>query len=172
MNAAGAGFPRGGRRFVFVEVRVAGDVVSFPTKIDRWLVVVLLGGLVAMLLAVVTAARTAQTPAQLAGAVLALLGPIALVALLSWPTRYELRADELVIRSGVIRYRIPYGDIRGVTPSRNPLSAPAWSLDRLRIDRPKGYALISPRDRPGFLAALAARTPHLAHRGEELVARA
>jgi membrane protein YdbS with pleckstrin-like domain len=150
---------------------MAMDVVSFPTKIDRWLVVVLLGALTAMLVSAVAVARTAQTPAQLMAALCTPLLPVGLVALLSWPTRYELHADELVIRSGVIRYRIPYADIRGVAPSRNPLSAPAWSLDRLRIERARGYALISPRDRAGFLEALAARTPQLVREGEQLVAR-
>jgi hypothetical protein len=91
------------------------------------------------------------------------------VALLAWPTRYELHEQELVIRSGVIRYRIPYSEIRAVTPSRNPLSAPAWSLDRLRIDRKRGYALISPRDKEGFLRVLAARTDQLTLRGDRLL---
>ena len=76
-----------------------------------------------------------------------------------------------MIRSGVVRYRIPYVDLREVHPTNNPLSAPAWSLDRLKLVRNRGYALISPDDKPRFLHELARRAPHLTLQGDRLVAR-
>ena len=39
----------------------------------------------------------------------------------------------VVIRSAFLRWRIPIGDIESITPTRNPLSSPALSLDRLEI---------------------------------------
>jgi len=148
-----------------------GQVESFPTKVDRWLAVVLLGGLAILLSASWTAAGTAQRIWELALGVIMPLLLISMVALLSWPTRYELHDQEIVIRSGVVRYRIAYASITRVIPSRSVLSAPAWSLDRLRIDHARGYALISPRDKPGFLKALAARAEHLAPQGNRLEQR-
>ncbi|MBI4563804.1 MAG: PH domain-containing protein [Planctomycetes bacterium] len=66
----------------------------------------------------------------------------------------------MTVRSGrFIRMHVPISGILAVAPSRNPLSAPAWSLDRLRIDyvRPSGrkaFLLISPRERTAFLDEL------------------
>jgi hypothetical protein len=86
------------------------------------------------------------------------------------PTRYELHADQLVVRSGVLRYRAPYGEIRSVVPSRAIWSSPAWSLDRLWISRHRGMdLLISPRDKQRFLVELQCRAPHLRLEGDRLV---
>jgi hypothetical protein len=124
---------------------------------------------VAMVMGAYTGVTRAHSAAEVLFALLTPLVPVLIVTLLAWPTRYELHEHELVIRSGVIRYRIPYSDIRAVTPSRNPLSAPAWSLDRLRIDRKRGFALISPQDKDGFLRALAERARQLTLQGDRLV---
>ncbi|MBI2956490.1 MAG: PH domain-containing protein [Acidobacteria bacterium] len=88
----------------------------------------------------------------------------AVLLLFTWPITYELAASELLIRSGlVLRWRIPLEAIEEVRETRNPLSSPAWSLDRLevRYRRPasSGVILISPRDKAAFLRELAARVP-------------
>jgi membrane protein YdbS with pleckstrin-like domain len=145
------------------------DTVSFATKVDRWLIVVLLGGLVAMVMGAYTGVTRANSQAEVLFALSMPLMTVLVVSIVAWPTRYELHEQEFVIRSGVIRYRIPYSEIRAVTPSRNPLSAPAWSLDRLRVDREGGYALISPRDKERFLRALAERAKQLTLQGDRLI---
>jgi membrane protein YdbS with pleckstrin-like domain len=143
----------------------------FPTKVDRWLAVVLSIGLVVQLVSFVSALTTPNsiTTGTLALSCVGLFAPIVLLLALAVPTRYELHSDQLVIRSGLIRYRIPYAAVRGVEPTRNPLSAPAWSLDRLKIKRPSGFALISPKDKDGFMRALLERAPHLKRDGDRLV---
>jgi membrane protein YdbS with pleckstrin-like domain len=86
------------------------------------------------------------------------------------PIRYTVASDHLVIRFGLIRSRVPYDKIQGVKPTRNPLSSPALSLNRLHLET--GSSLgpnISPKDREGFLRALAARAPHLKREGDRLV---
>ena len=45
----------------------------------------------------------------------------------------ELQKDELLIVFGPIKARIPYNDISSLTPTRNPLSSLAASLDRIEI---------------------------------------
>jgi hypothetical protein len=73
-------------------------------------------------------------------------------------TDYTVTGHELRVRSGPFRWRIRIDDIRGVAPTRSPLSSPALSLDRLRIDYGTGNAImISPRDRDAFLRTLAER---------------
>ncbi|HOX46109.1 MAG TPA: PH domain-containing protein [Myxococcota bacterium] len=90
----------------------------------------------------------------------------AAVLLLTWPVRYEITPEELRVRAGLVRWRLPLAWIRAARLSSNPLSAPAWSLRRLRLDyrRPdgrEGFQLLSPRDREAFLRELAAADPGL-----------
>ncbi|PYS44061.1 MAG: hypothetical protein DMF71_05100 [Acidobacteria bacterium] len=66
---------------------------------------------------------------------------------------------------------IPLGAIDEVRPDRNPASAPAWSLDRLRIDyrsddQPVSI-LISPADKVLFMQDLMAGGMKM--RGDHLV---
>ncbi len=83
--------------------------------------------------------------------------------LLIWPVRYTLTADTLIIRYGVVRSRLKLETITGVEPSHNPLSAPALSLDRLKITHTgkMGLGLISPVDQGRFMQDLADRCDHL-----------
>ena len=63
--------------------------------------------------------------------------------------------------------------LQGISPTRNPISNPALSLDRLRLER--GMTLdtcISPADKAGFLRAVAARAPQLRLEGDRLVLKA
>jgi len=71
---------------------------------------------------------------------------------LLFSTRYTLEATYLLAQSGPFKWVVPLADIKSITPSNNPLSSPALSLDRLRIDYGKGrMLLISPRDKEQFL---------------------
>lgn len=79
-----------------------------------------------------------------------------------FPIKYKLGEEQLIIRFGLIHSSIPYKSIKSVKPSRNPLSAPALSLDRLAIDFGKFLpALISPVNKQDFLKELAKHTPKL-----------
>ena len=143
----------------------------FPTKVDAWLAAVLGGSFVLAVGSAVPVVATATDPSVALIAIVPLVLSFGLVALLALPTRYELHERELVVRSGVIRYRAPYLDIRGVEPTRTIFSAPAWSLDRLAVSYGTGLDLvISPRDKAGFLNALHKRVPHLRLEGDRLVA--
>ena len=90
------------------------------------------------------------------------LGAVEALAVVSLgrATRYEITERELIIRVGVIiNQHIPLAAITNVYPTRNPLSAPAWSLDRLQIDYLKhgrqSFTLISPENKQAFLSELA-----------------
>ena len=73
-------------------------------------------------------------------------------------TRYIVGAAELRIVSGPFRWRVPLRDIRAVTPTHNPLSSPALSLDRLRIEYGRRkWIMVSPRDREAFVSELRRR---------------
>jgi len=88
--------------------------------------------------------------------------PAALLLLLI-PVRYHLAPDQLVLRSGVLRWRIPVADILRARLVRNVWPAPALSMMRIRIEyqhgQKVGVAHLSPPDRRGFLTDLAACDP-------------
>ena len=70
-------------------------------------------------------------------------------------TDYQIDDGLLRIRSGPFRWTLPVDAITSVEPSNSPSSAPALSIDRLRIcydnDR---MILVSPKDKAGFLQAI------------------
>jgi Bacterial PH domain len=78
-------------------------------------------------------------------------------------TYYDFEGEALVAHSGPFSWRIPLKDISAVRESNSVRSGPALSMDRLEITHRNGRVLlISPEDKPGFLAALRRRAPHLA----------
>ena len=103
------------------------------------------------------------------------VGVVAVAAVLvtTYPLNYEITAGELVARSGVMRWRVPLSSIEEVRPSRNPASAPTWSLDRLRVEYLKGggarVLYVSPEDKAAFMRDLADAAPGLEMRGDRLV---
>jgi Bacterial PH domain len=129
---------------------------TYKSKIDTWLLMLLVGTDIFVLVIVWSVASLG-----------AMSIPVALVTLLPatmlplWilvATRYDLTDDFLLIRSGPFRWRVAIADITSVAPTRNPLSSPALSLDRLRIDYGQGRAImISPSNRDDFVRALEAR---------------
>jgi hypothetical protein len=149
---------------------MADETRWFPSKVDGWLAAILaIAPLVPM--TGLFGSRSWTSPEVLLPA---LLGPLffaAIYGLLVLPMRYGIGRSELVVRHGVVRRRVPLQTIASVSPTRDPLSSPALSLDRLRIatgPRPRDSILISPADRDGFLALLAERAG-LARDGDRLV---
>jgi len=82
---------------------------------------------------------------------------------LVWPVRYTLLNDSLLVRHGLAKTHYKYEIITGVKPSRNLLSSPALSLDRLRIDYKSkiGFFMISPNNKVQFMQELSTRAGHL-----------
>jgi hypothetical protein len=77
-------------------------------------------------------------------------------------TRYKIDGNMLRIYVLVFPYRpIDITTITQIEETNNPLSAPATSLDRLGIKHGKGYMLVSPKDKHGFIAALQQINPDI-----------
>ena len=91
-------------------------------------------------------------------------GPVLLVLLLcAYPQTYETRDGGLIVHDSLARRRIRYHAITLVSPV---------SRGRLRIQHgPAGSIVLAPADPKSMLADLAAHTPHLIRRGEQLVLR-
>jgi hypothetical protein len=135
-------------------------------KVDRWLAAVF-GGVV--VLEVVVGAALIRSGLLLHALIPAVVG--VLVVLLLWAcyrTSYEVTPSDVVIRFGPFRTTLPVAGVIAVTPTWDPTSALAPSLDRLRIDYRradglKWYALISPQDKDAFVRDLGQVAPQVRH---------
>lgn len=73
-------------------------------------------------------------------------------------TDYRFRNENLHIRSGPFKWEIPLSNVKHIEQSRSLASAPALSLDRLKIHFGSNECiLISPKDKNGFLAEIESR---------------
>lgn len=130
--------------------------MRFRSKVDSWVVGVMIlavgGGSLFALYAVVSEGVLGLIPLA--------ISPALITWLLAIPTRYELGQEHLQIRSGLLRWRIPYHKIERVEEARDDwASGPAWSLDRLRITYNGGRIVrLSPVSRARFVAELEAKT--------------
>ena len=127
--------------------------MTFRSKIDFWLLFVLLTSVIA---ALVGAAFSLQSGA---GWVIPLFMTAIGAGLPMWillTTKYTVSHDCLLVQSGPFRWRIAAESITDITPTRSPLSSPALSLDRLRIAYEQGtkYLIVSPLDSEGFIQAI------------------
>lgn len=146
----------------------------FPSKIDWWLAAIICtAAVVEVGVSVVFLLTIPDSPVY--GTALALLC-WAVAGFIMWiffSTHYIIGETDLVARCGPIRWRVPLAAITEVHPSHNPLSSPACSLDRLRVNFEKNgrarFLLISPEDKEGFLHDLAAAVPGLIPDGNRLV---
>ena len=137
--------------------------MNFPSRRDLWLLMLVwftIAGLALGSAILVWKGAFALHSWVTAGL---LLGSAAFLLWIVYGTSYTIEGNVLVIRCGPFRWRVPLDDIVGVSPTDDPSSAPACSLDRLEI-RYRSYdtILISPEQREEFVTALRKRCPALA----------
>jgi hypothetical protein len=139
---------------------------TFKSKVDLWLIPLLAMPPIA---AVATLISTYQASEGV------LIGWISVIAValmyvgLVYPVEYIMTPEALVIRFGLVRSKVEYESLEGVRPTRNPLSSPALSLDRLHLECGRSLGpYISPADKDGFLTALLERAPQLERDGDGL----
>lgn len=127
----------------------------FSSKVDGWLVPVLglsMVGLIGALVAVLITPNPWPLRLLFAGMTIAVA---ALLFSIFRSTHYTITDQELRIVSGPFKWRIPISEITAIAPSRNMLSSPALSLDRLKISYGKRkFVLISPSDKTRFMRVL------------------
>ncbi len=133
-----------------------GTAIVHHSRIDTWLLVTLLASAALSTwvgIVVLAGSGRGTGVGSAAIAVMIVMTGAALPLWLLLDTRYTLADGWLVIRCGPFRSRVALDEIDAITPSRNPVSSPALSLDRLRIDHGRGRTvLISPRDPSRFIA--------------------
>ena len=135
--------------------------MRFESKRDLWIVSLMRGIPIVVLGALGYAWYMSHHDLRgpVAGAVILLIAELFVFEWFFRSTYYQIDGGTLLIRSGLIRWRVPIREITSVTPTRSPASSPALSLDRLRIDYGRKAILISPEDRERFIAMLRSVNP-------------
>jgi hypothetical protein len=129
----------------------------YRSKIDAWLLVVLIAGMAVSGFGALQVIAAGTAGGWWTGIAIALVG-IGLPLWLLVATYYRFEGDELTVRCGPFRWRIPISEIAEVAPTSNPISSPALSLDRLKIVFGKGRTLlVSPREKEGFRSEIESR---------------
>ncbi len=135
--------------------------LAISNKVDIWLVALLTSAVtLPIVIALVSYLRLGGSLAVwLPLSIAALI--IAITCIVAVPRRYEVTADRLDIRSGLWHWEVPLSEIESVAPTSNPLSSPAWSLERLeakwmQAGSPRSI-MISPQRAEEFLRELADR---------------
>jgi hypothetical protein len=133
-------------------------------KVDWWVAVLFGGGLLLQVAVGAALISSGLLPYSLISAGAGLL--LGLLLWGSYRTSYEVTPSDLVIRFGPFRTTLAVGSISRVVPTREPTSAPAPSLDRLRIDYRgadglPSSTLISPKDKEAFLRDLVQVAPQV-----------
>lgn len=148
----------------------------YRSKIDWWVGLILTGAIVAMLgtgVALLVAPPPDASQVKWVAVLTFLFA--AFTASLPFSTSYTITSTDLLVKAAFFRWRVPLDQIVEVFPTHNPLSSPALSLDRLRVNykRPSGrtwWVMISQRDKEQFINELA-NAAGLEHDGSGLVRR-
>jgi hypothetical protein len=78
-------------------------------------------------------------------------------------TNYTVDVEQLIIKCGFLyKKTLDINTIRKISKTNDPMSAPAASLDRLRIDYGKyDHILVSPREKAAFVQAILDINPNV-----------
>lgn len=95
---------------------------------------------------------------------LVMAGVVILIAITFSKTYYSIEGENLTVKSGIFYNKtINIKSIRRIVETRNPLSSPAASLDRLEVFYNKyDTVIISPREKAAFVAHLQQIKPEIA----------
>lgn len=138
------------------------------SKIDTWLIAMLAGALALVVFVVAITIGEAETPLVLWSMVPGACVGLGLPVWILVSTRYTIDPPELRIRCGPFRWRIPIAEITALAATRNPLSSPALSLERIRISYSAGRSLmVSPQDADRFVHELETARSALTHAAEK-----
>lgn len=127
----------------------------FRSKVDSWILILMIVAIVVQIVAVGAAALQAGDPIVTTGLILLVIAVSGLMVWLLVGTHYTVDHGLIRIVAGPFRWKVPVDQITSVAASRSPLSSPALSMDRIMIRYGKRRRImVSPADQAGFLKAI------------------
>ena len=138
--------------------------IIFVSKIDFWLALLLWGlSLFTVSVPLWQWRRGAHKSLIQTILMTVILFPFAALMLIPFfGTEYTLTNDQLQVDSGFSVQKIELTDIIYIMPTQSMSSAPALSLDRIKISYQDEEILISPKDKLRFYREIQARNPSIA----------
>lgn len=139
---------------------------KYKAKIDLALfipvVAIMLGSTLPMIFMAMNEADSAKVTTGW-GSALLMLALTAFCIHLFLKTHYVIDADNLIVHAGILyKKKIPVAAVRKIMETRNPISAPAPSLDRIEIFYNRfDSVVISPKDKIGLIADLTRLNPDI-----------
>lgn len=129
--------------------------MRFRSRIDAWLLTLLLFGILGMAYALVVTLLSDTTGNEKTIVVATTVPGILLIVSILLRTHYTVSDGKLRIVCGPFFKTISIVEITDITETHSPLSSPALSLDRLKITYGNNRRImISPEDKKGFLRAI------------------
>lgn len=137
--------------------------IIFVSKVDFWLALLLWGlSLFTVSVPLWQWQRSAHKSFIQTILMTVILIPFAVLMLIPFfGTEYTLTNDQLQVDSGFSVQKIELTDIIYIMPTQSMSSAPALSLDRIKISYQDEEILISPKDKPRFYREIWARNPKI-----------
>ncbi|MFC0562513.1 PH domain-containing protein [Halalkalibacter alkalisediminis] len=127
----------------------------FPSKKDLWLTLIIWGAILAMVV-----------PATIEQQVVGLLVALPIAFFIGWlwfSTGYTIENSILKIKYGPFRKEVNIQDISKINKTKNPISAPELSIDRIAIIHGKFFdgVFISPKNEREFVQLLVQENPNI-----------
>lgn len=128
--------------------------MRFPSKKDLWLTLIIWGSIIICTIPIFTEQDLVLT---------LIMVPIDIFLIWLWfTTEYIIDGDFLLIKYGPFKNKVPIMEISKIRGTKNPLSAPALSMDRLEITYGRyDLALVSPKEKQLFTEKLLEINPHI-----------
>lgn len=132
-----------------------GIALVFKSKIDLWM------GAIFALLPIIMISAVIEEPSVMTIVITILL--IGMLVAILFGTKYVIEGEDLIIYGGLYKKKIAINQITSLRPTKNPLSAPALSLDRIEItfNPAMRLALVSPKDKETFVKKLIEINPSI-----------
>ena len=137
----------------------------FPSKKDIWLAFIIWGVILLIILIYIFGGEPIGWQLITYKSVLGYIMSLLIIGLLLWlwfGTGYKVEEGLIKIRYGPFRSTVKIEEVKKLSAIKNPLAAPALSIDRIEILHGKyNIAIVSPKNKTDFIRILLTENPDI-----------
>ncbi|WP_186673837.1 PH domain-containing protein [Sporosarcina sp. BP05] len=137
----------------------------FPSKKDIWLAFIIWGVILSIILVYIFGGEPIGWQIITYKSVLGYIMSLLIIGLLLWlwfGTGYKVEEGFIKIRYGPFRNTVKIEEVKKLSATKNPLAAPALSIDRIEILHGKyNMAIVSPKNKTDFIRILVTENPDI-----------
>lgn len=139
--------------------------MHFPSKKDIWLAFIIWGVILLIILIYIFGGEPIGWQIITYKNVLGYIMSLLMIGLLLWlwfGTGYKVEEGLIKIRYGPFRSTVKIEEVKKLSATKNPLAAPALSIDRIEILHGKyNMAIVSPKNKIDFIRILVTENPDI-----------